>query len=181
MSARPHTASRAAALLAGVVALTACVDRGPAPRAQAPPPSFAHAEHPPFELTLEGAADAGETTLTARVALHDPLPAPLELTLTLPDGATLAAGAASERVVAPTRGRVLTRSYRLRGAAGRPIALTARQLAGDVAGAHATRTWPPTPAGSHTDGAPRWAPSPAARHGAVPIGDAVALPAPGAP
>lgn len=176
MISTPHALALAAL---AALAWAACVERGPAPHPHAPP-SFAHAEHPPFELTLDGASDTDETSLVARIVLHDPLPAPLELTLTLPDGASLASGAAFERVTAPPRGRTLTRAFRVRGADARPIRLTAHQQAGEVAGARATRTWPP-PSATGTAPPPRWAPSPAPHHGRVPLGGAVVLPSPGAP
>jgi len=155
----------------------ACAERPPRPAAiGAGAPSAAEApaatELSPFALALDGRADASGVTLTARVDVAWGLPALLEVVLTVPPGAALTQGSPRESIPNPRAGTSFVRRYRVVGAAGRPVAITASQGVPNEVGATATRSWP---AATATDRAPNWQRVVPIRAGAVVIDQAVRL------
>ena len=165
------------ALLLSLGLASACAERPrrPADRPPAPtvdgPAAHAAVALPPFALSLEGRDDAEGTTLDVTVRVHWAVPAPLSLRLTFPRGATVVEGHGSEEIAAPRAGATLQRRFRVVGADGRRVAVTATQEVPDAVGATATLAWPPP----QTKAARRWEPIAPVRHGSLEIREAIRL------
>ncbi len=124
----------------------------------------------PFAMTLQGAEDGPDLRLRVELDLRRPLPAPLVLSVELPNGATLVDGAAREVIGKPAQG-TMTRELVVRGAAGRTVVVQAKQTLAGQAGAESRLSYPP-PAATPP---PTWTKIEPHHIGGVPVREAVKI------